>query len=244
MSGGERSRGWWPSERCWDLQCRCCISCGSPSRTVAARLFGRIPARQRSGREVTGVDGFRTARQLAWARCGWLILATVGLCLVLVVPAWFIAGGEGVIGLSAAAVLCVIPGLVVFWIAASFGAAGTEVPLVILGSTALRMVFVLLGMMIVQTLDPHLGFREFVVWFWLLSRPAGCRDLPGLASFRVARRPATSRRNLTDKGFHFHGGPRRRRHLSPRQRLSAISICRLKRIFGCPTSISSGTTFI
>ena len=83
---------------------------------------------------------------------------------MLVVPAWFIAGREGVIGLSAAAVLCVIPGLVVFWIAASFGAAGTEVPLVILGSTALRMVFVLLGMMIVQTLDPHLGFREFVVW--------------------------------------------------------------------------------
>jgi hypothetical protein len=113
---------------------------------------------------VTGVDGFRTARQLAWARCGWLLLATVGLCLVLAVPAWFIAGREGLIGLSAAAVLCVIPGLVVFWIAASFGVAGTEVPLVILGGTVLRMVFVLLGMVIVQTFDPRLGFREFVVW--------------------------------------------------------------------------------
>jgi hypothetical protein len=113
---------------------------------------------------VTSVDGLRTARQLAWARCGWLCLTALGLCVVLVLPAWFIAGREGVIGLSAAAVLCVIPGLVVFWIAASFGAAGTEVPLVILGGTALRMVFVLLGMVIVQSLDPRLGFREFIVW--------------------------------------------------------------------------------
>ncbi len=42
--------------------------------------------------------------------------------------------------------------------------AGTEVPLVILGGTAFRMLFVLLGLVIAQTLDPRLGFREFVVW--------------------------------------------------------------------------------
>jgi hypothetical protein len=113
---------------------------------------------------VTGVDSLQTARRLAWTRCGWLFLAAVGLCLVLAVPAWFMSGREGLIGLSAAAILCVVPGLIVFWIAASFGAAGTEVPLVILGGTFLRMVFVLLGMVIVQTLDPHLGFREFIVW--------------------------------------------------------------------------------
>ncbi len=113
---------------------------------------------------MTGVDGLRTPRQLAWARCGWLCLTALGLCLVLIVPAWFIAGREGIIGLSTAAILCVVPGLVVFWIAANFGVAGSEVPLVILGGTLLRMVFVFLGMVIAQTLDPRLGFREFVVW--------------------------------------------------------------------------------
>jgi hypothetical protein len=113
---------------------------------------------------VTSVDSLRTARRLAWARCGWLCLATLGLCVVLVGPAWYLAGREGLIGLSAAAVMCVLPGLAVFWIAASFGAAGTEVPLVILGGTLLRMAFVLLGMVIAQTLDPRLGFREFTIW--------------------------------------------------------------------------------
>jgi hypothetical protein len=113
---------------------------------------------------VTGVESLRVARQLAWTRCGWLLLAAVALCLVLAVPAWFMAGREGLIGLLAAAFLCVVPGLVVFWVAASFGAAGSHVPLVILGGTFLRMVFVLLGMVIAQTLDPHLGFREFIVW--------------------------------------------------------------------------------
>jgi hypothetical protein len=44
------------------------------------------------------------------------------------------------------------------------GSAGSDVPLVILGGTALRLVFVLLGMIIVQTLDQRLGFREFIVW--------------------------------------------------------------------------------
>jgi hypothetical protein len=110
------------------------------------------------------VDGMRTAKQTAWTRCAWLSAAAVCLWLVLTGPAWFLAGREGLIGLSAAAALCLVPGWAVFWIAAGYGAAGSDVPLVILGGMALRMVFVLLGMLIVQTLDPHLGFREFIVW--------------------------------------------------------------------------------
>jgi hypothetical protein len=113
---------------------------------------------------VTNVDGVRTAKQMAWTRCAWLSAVAVLMWLALVGPAWFVAGREGLIGLTAAAVLCLIPGWTVFWIAAGYGSAGTDVPLVILGGTALRMVFVLLGMIIVQTLDPRLGFREFIVW--------------------------------------------------------------------------------
>jgi hypothetical protein len=113
---------------------------------------------------VTTVGGARTAKQMAWARCGWLSAAALVIWLALVGPAWLVAGREGLIGLSAAACLCLVPGWAVFWIAAGFGTAGTEVPLVILGGTALRMIFVLFGMVIAQTLNPHLGFREFIVW--------------------------------------------------------------------------------
>ncbi len=113
---------------------------------------------------MTGDQDYRAARRLAWIRCSRLLLATVCLFLVLVGPAWFVAGREGLIGLFAAAGLCVVPGLIVFWIAAAYGAAGTEVPLVVLGGAFLRMMFVLFGMVIFQTLDPRLGFREFIVW--------------------------------------------------------------------------------
>ena len=101
---------------------------------------------------------------MAWTRCGWLSAAAVLLWLALLGPAWFVSGREGLIGLSTAAVLCLVPGWTVFWIAAKYGTAGSDVPLVIVGGTALRMVFVLLGLVIVQTIDPRLGFREFVVW--------------------------------------------------------------------------------
>jgi hypothetical protein len=113
---------------------------------------------------VTRVDGVVTAKQTAWNRCRWLLVATVLLWLVLAGPAWFMAGRFGLIGLSLAALLCLVPGWTVFWIAASYGPSGTQVPLVILGGTVLRIVFVLLGLLIVQTIDPRLGFREFVVW--------------------------------------------------------------------------------
>jgi hypothetical protein len=113
---------------------------------------------------VTSGVSVRSAKQLAWARCGWLLAATVVLWLALAGPAWFVAGRDGMIGLTTAAVLCLVPGWTVFGLAASFGSSGSQVPLVILGGTVLRMVFVLLGLVIVQTVNPRLGFREFIVW--------------------------------------------------------------------------------
>lgn len=113
---------------------------------------------------MTSGVGVRSAKQLAWTRCGWLVAATVVLWLALAGPAWYVAGRDGIIGLSTAALLCLVPGCTVFGLAASYGPSGSQVPLVILGGTVLRMVFVLLGLVIVQTLNPHLGFREFIVW--------------------------------------------------------------------------------
>jgi hypothetical protein len=106
----------------------------------------------------------QTPIQTAWSRCGWLAVATAVLWTLLLGPAWLIAGREALIGVSAAAALCAIPGFIVFWLAAVYGPAGSQVPLVILGATLLRMVFVFLGMVIVQSADPRLGLREFVIW--------------------------------------------------------------------------------
>jgi hypothetical protein len=106
----------------------------------------------------------KTPTQLALSRCRWLALATGGLWVLLLGPAWLVAGRDALIGLSAAAVLCSIPGFVVFWVASIYGPAGAQVPLVILGGTVLRMLFVFLGMVIVQSAAPRLGLREFVVW--------------------------------------------------------------------------------
>ena len=57
-----------------------------------------------------------------------------------------------------------VPGFIVFWFAAAYGDAGRQVPLVILGGMVLRMIFVFFGMVIVQSADPRLGLREFVIW--------------------------------------------------------------------------------
>ncbi len=97
-------------------------------------------------------------------RCAWLGMATALLWLVLLAPAWFLGGRDGLIGVSVAALLCVVPGWIVFWLAAAYGAAGGQIPLIVLGGMLLRMVFVFLGMVIAQSANPHLGFREFVVW--------------------------------------------------------------------------------
>ncbi len=106
----------------------------------------------------------QTPIQMAWSRCAWLGIATAALWLVLLTPAWFLGGRDGLIGLSAAAALCVVPGWIVFWLAAAYGAAGGQVPLVVLGGMLLRMVFVFLGMVIIQSANQRLGFREFVIW--------------------------------------------------------------------------------
>jgi hypothetical protein len=106
----------------------------------------------------------QTPIKMAWTRCAWLGLATALLWLVLLAPAWFLGGRDGLVGVSVAAILCVVPGWIVFWLAAAYGAAGGQVPLVVLGGMLLRMVFVFLGMVIVQSANHNLGLREFVVW--------------------------------------------------------------------------------
>jgi hypothetical protein len=96
--------------------------------------------------------------------CLQLAGAVAALWVLLAGPAFMTAGAAGLEGLSYAAALCLIPGWLVFLIASRYSDAGTRSAIVALGGTAMRMIFVLLGALILKDLRPHLGFHEFVVW--------------------------------------------------------------------------------
>jgi hypothetical protein len=106
------------------------------------------------------LPGIRTAL----ARCGWLVAVTLGLGLLLAFPARAIGGPAALEGLTYAALLCVVPGCLVFLVVPLFSSAGTPAPFIILAGTGLRMLSVLVGILAIQALRPDLGFKEFVVW--------------------------------------------------------------------------------
>jgi len=83
---------------------------------------------------------------------------------VLTGPAWIIAGTTGLEGLSIAAGLCLVPGFVTFAIASRYRQNHTQVAMVFLVGSTLRLLFVLVGMLVVRAIRPDLGFREFVIW--------------------------------------------------------------------------------
>lgn len=97
-------------------------------------------------------------------RCGWLLAATAGCWLLLSGPAWWLAGRAGVEGLTIAAVLCFVPGCLVFVLGALVESLRSQTPMLVLAGSVLRMLFVLAGLMVVQSIRPDLGFREFTVW--------------------------------------------------------------------------------
>lgn len=110
------------------------------------------------------VSDDRTPLQTALVRGGVLTAVTAALWALLAGPAWLLAGIDGIEGLTYAALLCLAPGWVVFLLIALYGTAGTQAAMVALGGTTLRLVFVLVGMLVVLSARPHLGFREFIVW--------------------------------------------------------------------------------
>jgi hypothetical protein len=92
---------------------------------------------------------------------GWLLLAW---------PAWWLAGPQGLEGLSLAAALCLIPGWLVFAIQSQYGTAAPLAAL--LAATAGRMAAVLLGALTVKALRPDLGMTSFGIWlgaFYVLA---------------------------------------------------------------------------
>ena len=67
-------------------------------------------------------------------------------------------------GLAYAALLCLAPGWLVFFLAGRYRLANSQASTVVLAGNAVRMLFVLSGLLVVRSLRPHLGFYEFLIW--------------------------------------------------------------------------------
>lgn len=98
------------------------------------------------------------------AQCAWLTAATLALWVLLLAPAWATAGIDGFEGLSYAALLCLIPGWLVFFVGARYGVASRHSAMLVLAATPFRIVFVLLGTLSILYLRHNLRLSEFVVW--------------------------------------------------------------------------------
>ena len=120
--------------------------------------------RTNRNRDAMAVPQSGSSRHTAGMRCGLLLAAAVVTWATAAVPAWWLGGRAGLEGLTVAAVLCLLPGFLVFLFVSRMVASENQLSIVVLGGAGLRMLFVLAGMLAVQSLRPDLGFREFVVW--------------------------------------------------------------------------------
>jgi hypothetical protein len=93
-----------------------------------------------------------------------LTAVAAALWLLLAYPAYLLAGFDGLQGLSIAAMLCLIPGWLALVLASRFSGAGVSAVAVVFSGTILRLLFVLVGTLVVNSVRPGLGFREFIVW--------------------------------------------------------------------------------
>ena len=93
------------------------------------------------------------------ALTGGMLLAGVILGLV----AYCVAGWLAVEGLVYSVLLCLVPGWLTLFSSEFLKYRGLS-PYVIVVGGAFRMLFVLLGLLVVSTLRLDLGFREFTVW--------------------------------------------------------------------------------
>ena len=107
-----------------------------------------------------------SAWQLAARRSGWLT-ASAALCWLLFAgPAFWLSGVAGLEGLSIAALLSLVPGWLVFWgvsvVSKVPGQNGQ--PMAVLAATGVRLMFVLFGVLLMKSIRPDLGLREFHGW--------------------------------------------------------------------------------
>lgn len=85
----------------------------------------------------------------------------VAVWAILAIPSWWLQGMSGLIGLTVAATLCLIPGWLVF---ALYSQYGTAAPLtLLLGATFGRMAVVLAGALVAKREYPDLDMKFFAM---------------------------------------------------------------------------------
>jgi len=97
---------------------------------------------------------------------GRLAMLTTGMLvvgLILGAIALGVAGWLGVEGVAYSVGLCLVPGWLTLLLSELLRVRSLS-PYVVLVGGALRMLFVLVGLLVVSTLRPDLGFRQFTVW--------------------------------------------------------------------------------
>src|SRR5690242_13646380 len=92
-----------------------------------------------------------------------LLMVGVGLWLVLVGPAYLLAGARGIEGLAYAAALCTPVGCVVILVAGRWNTQGAPLAALLLGMLA-RMGIVLGGVLALRVFRPDLRLVEFAIW--------------------------------------------------------------------------------
>ncbi|MDF1744620.1 MAG: hypothetical protein P1V19_13070 [Gimesia sp.] len=96
-------------------------------------------------------------------QCSILIGISIGLFMVLCVPAYLIVGIQAVEGLAYANMLCLVPGLFIFLIA-GFLFRDAEPVAVMAISTLVRLMIVGIGTMVILKLRADFGLPEFLIW--------------------------------------------------------------------------------
>ncbi len=92
-----------------------------------------------------------------------LLFAMAAAWMVLVGPAYLVGGIAAVLGLSAAVLICLLPGMIVLVLQAGFLA--NQPPLSnLLVAMGLRMVFVLAAFLVARQAWPRLPIAHFAAW--------------------------------------------------------------------------------
>lgn len=98
-----------------------------------------------------------------FGQTGRLALALAALWCVLVGPAWLVAGLPAIAGLTAAVLVCLLPGVIVLGLQS--GALGGQAPLAgLLIGMGVRMAVVLASVLVVRQTLPHLPMTVYVAW--------------------------------------------------------------------------------
>jgi hypothetical protein len=97
------------------------------------------------------------------AQSARLLVALGGLWVVLAGPAFLMGGPPAVVGLGAAVLLCLLPGLVV--LSLHSGWLGRQQPLSgLLLAMGLRLAFVLASALVVHQISPEVLATAFLIW--------------------------------------------------------------------------------